>query len=64
MKEEEKSKYKFNIIISLIGIVISIICMIYEIFISKSFPMFWIIIFSCNIVILIGNIYEYKKINK
>lgn len=61
MKEEEKSKYKFNIIISLIGILISIICIIYEILILKSFPIFWIIILSCNLIILMGNIYEYKK---
>ena len=61
MKEEEKSKLKYGIIISIIGIIISLICMIGEIIIFKIIPFFWIIILICNITILIGNLYEYKK---
>ena len=61
MKEEEKSKLKYGIIISIIGVVISVICMIGEIITFKKVPIFWIIILSCNLTILIGNLYAYKK---
>ena len=61
MKEEEKSKYKFGIIIALIGVIISLICLLLEIFMLKTSPLFWIIILTCNIIILTGNIYGYKN---
>lgn len=56
-----KSKLKFNIIISLIGILISLICLLCEMFILKGELIFWLIIFSCNLVIFISNFHEYKK---
>lgn len=61
MKKEEKSKYKLSMIISLIGIVISIICLILEIVYLKKSIIFWIILLSCNVLIFIGNYYEYKN---
>ena len=62
MKEREKSKSKFNMLLSIIGIVISIVCLLLEIFVIKSGIIFWIIILTCNILVLIGNYYEYKKL--
>ena len=61
MKEEEKSKYKFGIIMATIGVIISIICLLLEIFMLKTSPIFWIIILVCNVTILTGNIYCYKN---
>ena len=61
MKEEQKSKLKYGIIISTIGIIISLICIIFETITFKNFPLFWIIILVCNLLILIGNFYTYKK---
>lgn len=61
MKEEEKSKLKYGIIISTIGIIISLICLISELVILNKSGLFWIIILICNILILIGNLYTYKK---
>ena len=59
--EREKSKYKFSIILSIIGLFICLICLILEIFIIKESMLFWIILLVCNLIILIGNLYEYKK---
>lgn len=61
MKEEQRSKLKYGIIISAIGIIISLICIILETITFKNFPIFWIIILVCNLLILIGNFYTYKK---
>ena len=61
MKKEEKSKLKFNIILSLIGLLISLIFLILEILIIKQGLMFWIAIAGCNLLIFLGNYYEYKK---
>ena len=60
-KENEKSKYKLSIIISIIGLVICFICLILEIFIIKESMLFWIILITCNLIILIGNLYQYIK---
>lgn len=61
MKEESKSKLKYGIIISIIGIIVSLICIILELLIIKNSVIFWVIVLSCNLAILIGNLYEYKK---
>ncbi|MBQ9024568.1 MAG: hypothetical protein IJ105_05025 [Bacilli bacterium] len=61
MREEEKSKIRYSVIISLIGIAISLICLILELVLIKRFSVFWTIILICNILILLGNYYEYKK---
>ena len=61
MNEKEKSKAKFNMILSIIGIVISIVCLLLEIFIIKSGIIFWLILLICNITILIGNYLEFKN---
>ena len=62
MREEEKSKIRYSVIISLIGIAISLICLILELVLIKRFSVFWTIILICNILILLGNYYEYKKL--
>lgn len=61
MKKEEKSKYKLSMIISIIGIIISVICLVLEIIYLKNAIIFWVIILSCNILIFIGNYYQYKN---
>ena len=60
MREEEKSKYLFNIIISFIGMIIGLICLMYELFILKTNGLFWMIIIICNIIIFMGNLYGYN----
>ena len=61
MREEEKSKIKFNIIIAMIGLFISLVFLILEIFIIKRDFIFWIILSLCNFIIVIGSYYAYKK---
>ena len=64
MKEEEKSKYLYLIILSLVGIIISIIFMILELLNDKESLIFWIIIFICNISSLIFCLCSYKKLGR
>lgn len=59
--EELKSKTKFSIIISLIGVIISLICLILEIISKGTSITFWVILLSCNISIMLANISNYRK---
>ena len=61
MNEEERSKLKLNIIISVIGIIIGLFCYLLEIFVLKMSGIFWLILLIVNIIILVVNAYEYKK---
>lgn len=61
MREEEKSKIKYNVIICFICTMISLIFIILELLIMKRNSIFWIIIFISNLLILLGNYYAYKK---
>lgn len=59
--EELKSKTKFSIIISLIGVIISLICLIFEIISKGSSITFWVILLTCNISVMFANIANYRK---
>lgn len=60
MDEEIKSKIKYSIIMSIIGISISLIFLIFEI-INKRDIIFWSVILICNLIVLITSIVSYKK---
>ena len=60
MNEEVKSKIKYAIIMSLIGLIISLVFLIFEI-VTKGDIIFWAILSSCNLVLLLANIISYKK---
>ena len=61
MNEEERSKLKLNIIISVIGIIIGLFCYLLEIFVLKMYGIFWLTLLIVNMIILVVNAYEYKK---
>ena len=60
MDEEINSKIKYSIIMSIIGISISLIFLIFEI-INKRDIIFWSVILICNLIVLITSIVSYKK---
>ena len=60
MDEEIKSKIKYSIIMSIIGISISLIFLIFEIM-KKRDIIFWLVILICNLIVLITSIVSYKK---
>ena len=60
MDEEIKSKIKYSIIMSIIGMSISLIFLIFEI-INKRDIIFWSVILICNLIVLITSIVSYKK---
>lgn len=60
MDEEIKSKIKYSIIMSIIGISISLIFLIFEIM-NKRDIIFWSVILICNLIVLITSIVSYKK---
>ena len=55
MKDESGNK-KFNLIISAIGLFISLICLILEIVFMKKSIIFWATLSICNFCILMGNL--------
>ena len=55
MKEDNGNK-KFNIIVSSIGLFISIVCLVLEIVLMKKSIAFWATLTICNACILIGNV--------
>ena len=61
MKKEDKSKLKYNVIICFIGTTISLGCFILELVLIQKVSIFWIILLICNLLILLGSYYEYKK---
>lgn len=60
MDEEIKSKIKYSIIMSIIGISISLIFLIFEIM-KKRDIIFWSVILICNLIVLITSMVSYKK---
>ena len=60
-KEQIKGNSKVSIITSIIGIVLSVICLMYEIISKNQGLTFWIIILIVNLMLLITSIINYKK---
>lgn len=60
MKDEHGNR-KFNLIISSIGLSISLICLILEIVLMKKSIAFWITLTICNLCILLGNLIRKKE---
>ena len=64
MKKDINSQIKFNCILSIIGLILCAICLIVEIIIKGNSITFWIILFICNLVILITNLTQREKKKK
>ena len=62
MKERRKSKYKLNIIISAIGMILCITGIILELLILHESIIFWAILLFCNTFIFIGSLISYKRL--
>ena len=62
MRERKKSKYKLNLIISLIGIIICITCLILELTLLHNSVIFWVILLLCNAFIFVGSLIYYRKL--
>ena len=62
MRERRKSKYKLNIIISAIGMILCITGIILELLILHESIIFWAILLFCNAFIFVGSLISYKKL--
>ncbi len=62
MKERRKSKYKLNIILSGIGILLCITGLILELTVLHESIIFWLILLLCNAFLFIGSFISYKRL--
>ena len=62
MRERRKSKYKLNIIISLIGMILCLTGIILELIILHESIIFWLILLLCNTFIFVGSLISYKRL--
>ena len=62
MRERRKSKYKLNIIISAIGMILCITGIILELLILHESIIFWAILLFCNAFIFVGSLISYKRL--
>ena len=61
MKERRKSKFKLNMILSLIGIVLCITGIILELVLLHESIVFWLILLLCNVFIFVGSFINYRR---
>ncbi len=64
MKKDINSQIRYNVILSLIGIILCIFCLIFEIVTKGDSIIFWIVLLSCNFIILIANLRQKEKYDK
>ena len=62
MRERRKSKYKLNMIISLIAMIICLTCLILELVLIHESIIFWLILLLCNTFIFVGSLINYKRL--
>ena len=61
MRERRKSKYKLNIIISSIGMVLCIAGIILELLVLHESVIFWTVLLLCNAFVFVGSLINYKR---
>ncbi len=64
MKKDINSQVKFNQILSIVGIILSAICLTFEIVTKGNSIVFWLILFLCNLTIFFVNLSQKEKNEK
>ncbi len=62
MRERRKSKYKLNLILSGIGVLLCLTGVILELVVLHESIIFWLILLLCNAFIFVGSLINYKRL--
>ncbi len=61
MKRDINSQVKYNCILSIIGIILSAVCLTVEVVIKGNSTIFWLILLLCNLTIFFANLAQKER---